>query len=572
MLLTGSELVVKCLVEQGVDTIFGYPGGAVIPLYDALYKHPVINHILTCHEQAAAHAADGYARATGRPGVCVATSGPGATNLVTGIATAYMDSVPLVAITGQVPCSLLGKDSFQEVDITGITLPITKHSFLVKDFADIPRVFAQAFQLATSGRPGPVLIDIPKDVFLTRGEYKDFTPKKKEQSTLPPLNPLQITRAAKAIAAAKKPVIYAGGGIVRSGCQKELLQLAEKNQIPVVNSLMGLGSFPRSHPLSLGMVGMHGTAPANLAVTHADLLIAIGARFSDRVTGNLAEFAPAARILQIDIDPAEIGKNLAVDIPVIGDASKVLQTLCQQLTSTDHSEWIAQIKDWQAAYPLEAVQTGKKIKPQYVIAQLAQLAPDDAIIATDVGQHQMFTAQHYPFRKNQTFLTSGGLGTMGYSLPAAIGAKVGCPDKKVIVITGDGGFRMNSNELATAVRSDLDITILVFNNTSLGMVRQWQDFFCEKRFSSTLLKPIPDFVKLAAAFGAQGIRIDQPDQLTEALSKALRMKGQVLVDCWIDPNENVLPMVPAGGAIYEMLGVPGLSNVPREDKKTSRQA
>jgi len=550
--LSGAEILIKSLEAENVDTIFGYPGGQVLPIYDALYDAD-IRHILCRHEQGAAHAADGYARATGRPGVCLATSGPGATNLVTGIANAHMDSVPLVAITGQVPWSLLGRDSFQEADITGITLPITKHSYLVRDPAELARVVKEAFYIATTGRPGPVLIDIPKDVSSTVNEYE--VP---EELYLPGYKPVteadprQVMEAANAIANSERPVIYAGGGVIISGAHEELLRLAELLMAPVATTLMGLGGFPGNHPLSLGMLGMHGTKYANFAVCECDLLIAVGARFDDRVTGKLETFAPEAKVIHIDIDPAEIGKNVRVDIPVIGDVKKVLNQLMEVIRPRLGEAWRDKIETWKKEYPIDFCDNGE-LKPQSVIREIYRLTGGNARITTEVGQHQMWTAQYYSFSKPRSFITSGGLGTMGYGMPAAIGVQTGCPGETVFDIAGDGSIQMNIQELCTAVNYELPINVAVMDNGFLGMVRQWQELFYNRRYSHTKLFN-PDFVKLAEAYGAEGLRVTKRSEVAPALEQAIRSSKPVMIDFMVESEENVMPMVPPGESLSKMLG------------------
>lgn len=550
---TGAEILLECLEREGVEVIFGYPGGQVIPIYDALYDAKIRN-ILVRHEQGAAHAADGYARSTGKTGVCLATSGPGATNLVTGIATAYMDSVPMVAITGQVPTSLIGCDSFQEADITGITIPVTKHNYLVRDIGELPRIVKEAFHIASTGRPGPVLIDLPKDLSVLK-----MKPDYPETIDLPGYKPnyvgnaRQIKEAADAIAAAERPLLYVGGGTVISGAGPEVVKLAELIETPVTATLMGLTAFPTAHPLFLGMLGMHGTAAANWAVCETDLLIAVGARFDDRVTGQIESFAPQAKVIHIDIDPAEIGKNVRVDIPIVGDVKTVLETLIDKLAPARHTAWIEKTAEWKAAHPLRYEARG--LKPQAVVEAISDLTKGDAIICTEVGQHQMWTAHYYRFTKARSFVTSGGLGTMGFGFPAAIGAQVGNPGRLVIDIAGDGSFQMNIQELGTAVANQIPVKVIIFNNFYLGMVRQWQEFFFEKRYSGTVLETNPDFVKIAEAYGAAGFRITEPEQLVPVLQKAFATPGPVVVDCHVDREENVLPMVPAGGAINKMIGV-----------------
>jgi acetolactate synthase-1/2/3 large subunit len=553
MKINGAQILIASLEQEGVEVIFGYPGGQVIPVYDALYDAKIRN-ILVRHEQGAVHAAEGYARSTGKTGVCLATSGPGATNLVTGIADAYMDSIPLVAITGQVPTALLGGDSFQEADITGITIPITKHNYLVKDVADLPRVVKEAFYIASTGRPGPVLIDLPKDINLQTAKFE--YPEKIDLPGYKPNyigNARQIKEAAEAMYKAERPVLYVGGGAVSSGANEDLRRLAEKLEIPVTTTLMGLTAFPADHPLHLGMLGMHGTACANFAVCEADLLIAVGARFDDRVTGKLERFAPQAAVIHIDIDPAEIGKNVAVKIPIVGDVKLVLEMLLERVKAKANPKWLARISEWKREYPLHYEAAG--LKPQRVIEELHRLTGGEAIICTEVGQHQMWTAQFYPFTRPRSLVTSGGLGTMGFGFPAAIGAQVGNPDRLVIDIAGDGSFQMNIQELGTAVANRIPVKVIILNNFYLGMVRQWQEFFFNKRYSGTVLDTNPDFVKIAEAYGAAGFRIDRAEDLTATLRQALATSGPVVVDCRVDREENVLPMVPAGAPIDEMIGV-----------------
>jgi acetolactate synthase-1/2/3 large subunit len=550
MNLSGAKAVIKSLEYEHVDTIFGLPGGVIIPIYDELYQQDAITHYLVRHEQAAAHAADGYARATGKVGVCMATSGPGATNLVTGIATAYMDSVPLVAITGQVTTDLIGKDAFQEADITGITQPVTKHNYLIRDASEIPQTIKEAFHIASTGRPGPVLIDVPKDVQTTtvRFEY----PKKVHLPGYQPTydgHPGQIKRAAKAISEAHRPVIYVGGGAKISGASEEVRALAEAILAPVTMTLMGMGVLPAEHPLSLGMLGMHGTRYANYAVTESDLIIAIGARFDDRVTGKIASFAPNAKIIHIDVDPAEIGKNVRVDIPIVGDVKRVLQKLMPMLKQTRTKEWMEKVHTWKREYPLEFNETG--LKPQYVVREISRLCPD-AIVCTEVGQHQMWAAQYFSHRDPRNFISSGGLGTMGYGFPASIGAKIGRPDETVFDLAGDGSFTMNCQELATAVAYDVQVKVAIFNNGYLGMVRQWQELFYDRRYSATKLSEI-NFVKLADAFGAHGIRVDSPNEVAPAIKEALSVPKPVIIDFRVEPEECVFPMVPAGAALNEIL-------------------
>ena len=549
MQLTGAEIVIECLKEQGVDTVFGYPGGAILNVYDALYKHSdEICHILTSHEQGAAHAADGYARATGKVGVCLATSGPGATNLVTGIATAYMDSIPVVAITCNVGVSLLGKDSFQEIDIAGITMPITKHNYIVKDVDKLADTIRKAFLIARTGRPGPVLIDIPKDVTANLSEYQkveidvtDIQRKKIDED--------EIETAVKMIQRAKKPYIFVGGGAVLSGASESLVGFAHKIDAPVADSLMGKGAFPGTDELYSGMLGMHGTKASNFGVSQCDLLVVVGARFSDRVTGNAKKFAHHAKILQIDIDPAEIDKNILTDASVTGDIKEVLIILNEKVEQQSHEEWKQQIEEYKEKHPLTYHPEG--LTGPYIVEEIYRQTNGDAIITTEVGQHQMWAAQFYKYTKPRTFLTSGGLGTMGYGLGASLGAKMGMPDKTVVNVAGDGCFRMNMNEIATAARYNIPIIQVVVNNHVLGMVRQWQTLFYEKRYSATVLNDAVDFVKLAEAMGAVGIRAATREEFQKAFQEALAMGRPVVIDCQIDSDEKVWPMVAPGAAISE---------------------
>ena len=554
MKITGAEVIIKALEQEGVEVIFGYPGGAVIPIYDKLYDSS-IKHVLVRHEQAAAHAADGYARATGRTGVVIATSGPGATNLVTGIANAWMDSIPMVVFTGQVALPAIGRDSFQEADITGITLPIVKHSYLVRDVNKLASTIKAAFQLASTGRRGPVLIDIPKDVQTAEVEF-DYPEQVSFRGYRLPAEPsaAQIYQAVKTIGLSRRPVIYAGGGVIASRAAEELREFAEKTQIPVTTTLMGKGAIPEDHPLSLGMVGMHGTYYANYAVSHSDLLIAVGARFDDRVTGRLDTFATQAKVIHIDIDAAELGKNVRPHHILNGDAKLVLQELLSRVEIPQTKEWLDQIAVWKKEHPLSYCQDGDKIKPQYVIEQLRKLAGEKAIVTTEVGQNQMWAAQYYKVSKPGTFISSGGLGTMGFGLPAAVGAQIGRPDDLVISISGDGSFQMNLQELATIVQQQLPIKIIILNNGYLGMVRQWQELFHNKRYSQTELIPVPDFVKLAEAYGIAGYRVQSHEEVGPVLEQALNHPGAVVVDIVIDREENVYPMVPAGGTLTKMIG------------------
>lgn len=550
MHLTGAEIVIECLKEQGVDTVFGYPGGAILNVYDALYKHSdEIRHILTSHEQGAAHAADGYARATGKVGVCFATSGPGATNLVTGIATAYMDSIPVVAITCNVGVSLLGKDSFQEIDIAGITMPITKHNYIVKDVSKLAETIRKAFRIAQTGRPGPVLIDIPKDVTGNKTEYKPV----KIEPVLP-MDPQDICQkdvdtAVAMISKAKRPYIFVGGGAVLSGASGELMEFVNKVDAPVTDSLMGKGAFPGTDSRYTGMLGMHGTKTSNYGVSECDLLIVIGARFSDRVTGNTKKFAKNAKILQFDIDAAEMNKNVLITDGVVGDLKEVLKRVNEKLEQQSHPDWMKKIQQYKEKYPL-TYHTNVLTGP-FVVEEIYKQTHGDAIIVTEVGQHQMWAAQFYQYTKPRTFLTSGGLGTMGYGLGASLGAKMGCPDKLVVNIAGDGCFRMNMNEIATAVRHQIPVIQVVINNHVLGMVRQWQNLFYEQRYSATVLNDAVDFVKLAEAMGAKGIRVTTQEEFKEAFAEAVKMNAPVVIDCQIDSDDKVWPMVAPGAAISE---------------------
>lgn len=546
---SGAEILLLCLKEQGVDTIFGYPGGSVIPLYDALYNYrDQFHHVLTCHEQGATHAADGYARASGKVGVCFATSGPGATNTVTGIATAYMDSIPMVVITGQVASSLLGRDSFQEVDITAITLPITKHNYMVKKIEKLPEIIEEAFEIASSGRPGPVLIDIPKDVFMTSMDYVEKRRMEKNE-VIEGILPIGMEEAAEIINEAKRPVIYGGGGVILSEASEELLKLSERGTIPVVNTLMGLGNFPRNHPLSLGMVGMHGFPEANLAVTHSDLVIAIGARFSDRVIGAVDEFAPRAKVIHIDVDKGEIGKNKEVHLSLVGDMKKILAALIERLDTNPREEWIKEIEQWKGPKDYRSA----TLTAKDVITTASRIAGSDAIVTTEVGQHQMWTAQLWEFQKPRTFLSSGGLGTMGFGLGAAIGAQTACPDKSVIHMAGDGSFRMNCNELATVSRYNLPIITILFHNGSLGMVRQWQKLFCEERYSETDLLGQVDYMKLVESYGIKGIKVEDINSFEKALGEALKNRKPTLIECMISKDEHVYPIVPPGKPIHQYI-------------------
>jgi acetolactate synthase-1/2/3 large subunit len=553
MRLTGAKILMECLKKEAVEVLFGYPGGAVLPIFDALYDAP-IRFILTRHEQGAAHAADGYARATGKPGVCIATSGPGATNLITGIATAYMDSVPLVAITGQVKTHLIGNDAFQEADITGITRPITKHNYLVEDIKDLAGIMKEAFHIATTGRPGPVLVDIPSDVQAAETEFHY-----PEKVGIRGYNPTyeghmgQIKRAAKAIAESKRPVFYVGGGTIISGASDEIRELAVKHEIPVAMTLLGLGAFDGTHALALGMLGMHGTAYANHAIMESDLIIAVGARFDDRVTGKVDAFAPHAKIIHIDIDPASVSKTVDVDIPIVGDAKRILAQLLKLAKKGDTKDWIKKIADWKEQFPLR-YKDDDKLRPQYVVEEIWNATKGDAIITTEVGQNQMWAAQFYRFKAPRTIISSGGLGTMGYGFPAAIGAQLGAPNTPVFDIAGDGSIQMNIQELATAVVNKLPVKVAILNNCYLGMVRQWQELFYKRRYSYTCLRGTsPDFVKLAESYGAVGIRITKKAEVRPAIQKALATDNVVFLDFHVEEEENVFPMVPAGEAINKML-------------------
>ena len=554
MNIKGADILIKALLKEKVDTIFGYPGGSVLPVFDALYEAP-IKFILTRHEQAAAHAADGYARATGKTGVCMATSGPGATNLVTGLATAYMDSVPMVAITGQVKTHLIGNDAFQEADVTGITRPITKHNYLVKDINELAIIIKEAFHIASTGRPGPVLIDLPVDITIQETEYR--YPESVDIRSYKPTyhgHKGQIKRAAKAIGEAERPIIYAGGGIIISEASSELTKLARNVNIPVTTTLLGLGGFPETDGLSLGMLGMHGTAYANHAMMESDLIIAVGARFDDRVTGKIELFAPKAKIIHIDIDPSAISKNVKVDIPIVGDAGNTLRDLNGYIKKKpDTREWLKKIESWKKKSPL-TYKRDDKLRPQYVIEELYGATKGEAIVCTEVGQHQMWAAQYYKYTRPRTFISSGGLGTMGYGFPAAIGAQIARPDALVVDIAGDGSIQMNIQEMITAVCNKLPIKIIILNNGYLGMVRQWQELFYKRRYSCTCLDHGPDFVKLAESYGAAGMCVRKKSEVRPAIEEALKIKNTVVMDFRVEREENVYPMVPAGEAINRMIG------------------
>ena len=561
MELTGAQILLESLKKEDVDVLFGYPGGAVIDIYDELPRHPELKHVLVRHEQGAVHAADGYARASGKVGCCLVTSGPGATNTVTGIATAYCDSIPLVVFTGQVPTQLIGNDAFQEVDIVGITRPCTKHNFLVKDVRNLAKTIRQAFYLARSGRPGPVLVDLPKDIMQARTEFvwpEDIFMRSYNPTYKPNLN--QLRRTAEELAKARKPIILAGGGVIMANASEVLCELAHELDIPVATTLMGLGAFPANGDLWLGMVGMHGTYAANMSINHADLLVCVGARFDDRVTGRLQDFASHARIVHIDIDPTSIRKNVEVDVPVVGDCRQALEGILEicraKMADTDwsgmHADWLQTVHEWKANHPLAYNKNGH-IKPQQVIETMYSITKGDAIIATEVGQNQMWAAQFYIFTKPRTLLTSGGLGTMGYGFPAAIGAQFAFPDKLVINVAGDGSIQMNIQELATVVQNKIPVKVVILNNGHLGMVRQWQELFYNRNYSHTNMEAQPDFVKLAEAYGAEGYRISKPEELEDVLRKALTSPNPAFIDVMVEREENVYPMVPAGAALDEML-------------------
>jgi acetolactate synthase-1/2/3 large subunit len=551
--MKGAQVLIDSLIKEGVEVMFGYPGGAVLDIFDAIYQSP-LKLTLTRHEQGAAHAADGYARATGKAGVCLATSGPGATNLVTGIATAYMDSIPMVAVTGQVATGMIGNDAFQEADIVGITRPITKHNYLVTSADDLPRIVREAFYLARTGRPGPVLIDVPKDV--QKAETKAVFPKEVEIRGYKPVyegHLKQIEKLAHAIAKAQKPLLYVGGGAIASGAAPEIKKLVEKTGIPVTTTLLALGIFPETHPLALKMVGMHGTQYANLAIAETDLLISVGARFDDRITGKIDEFARHAVIAHIDIDPTAISKSVRADIPVVGDAARVLKDLNAIVKGGKIDPWRRQIAEWKAKYPL-TYKKDDRLRPQYVVEQIYEVTKGQAVICTEVGQNQMWAAQYYQYTEPRTFISSGGLGTMGYGFPAAIGAQMGLPDRVVFDVAGDGSIQMNIQELATAVHNKLPVKVAILDNGFLGMVRQWQELFYEKRYSCTELCGNPDFVRLAEAYGAKGIRVSEKKKVRAALETALSTPGPVFLDFIVEKEENVFPMIPAGATINQMIG------------------
>ena len=560
---TGAQILCESLIREGVEVIFGFPGGVVLPLYDTLPQYPQIRHILVRHEQGAAHAADGYARATGKAGVCLATSGPGATNLVTGIANACLDSSPVVAITGQVARPFIGKDAFQEIDITGITLPITKHNHLVQSAKDIAMVVKEAFYIAQTGRPGPVLIDIPRDVFQEKADF--VYPDKVDLPGYKPIlfgHPTQVKKAAELINGAESPIIIAGRGVIISKAFAELKELAEKAQIPVITTLLGIGCFPETHVLSFGMLGMHGMTYANKAVDSADTIIAIGMRFDDRATGSVGVFAPKARIVHIDIDPAEIGKNVRVDVPIVGDIKNVLGALNEQITPREHIDWFHQLDQWRQEHPAIEIRESEGLLPQYVIRQIYEVTQGDATIVTGVGQNQMWSAQFFFYNKPNSLISSGGLGTMGFELPGSIGVKVGCPDETVWCIAGDGGFQMTIQELATVVQENLAIKIAIINNGYLGMVRQWQELFYGRRYVGTRLYG-PDFVKIAEAYGITASRVKDKREVTSAIEKAMEHEGPYLIDFIVEPEENVFPIVPPGASLVEAIEMPRPETVSR---------
>ena len=556
MKLTGAQILCESLIKEGVEVMFGFPGGAVLSFYDVLPDYPQLRHILVRHEQGAAHAADGYARASGRVGVCVATSGPGGTNLVTGIAGAYLDSSPIVAITGQVARPFIGKDAFQEIDITGITLPITKHNYLVMRAEDMAAVVNEAFHIARTGRPGPVLIDVPRDVFIEEAEFH-YPGKVNLRGYKPTLqgHPAQVKKAAKLINEAKRPVIIAGRGVIISGACPQLKELAEKGQIPVITTLLGIGSFPESHVLSLGMLGMHGMVHANMAVDAADLIIAIGMRFDDRATAKVSGFAPHAQIIHIDIDPTEIGKNVRADVPIVGNVENVLEALNEQVSLQNRVDWISQIEEWQREHPSTAIRETESLLPQYVVRQIHEITQGKAIVVSGVGQNQMWAAHYFQYERPNTLISCGGLGPMGFELPAAVGAKVACPEETVWCIAGDGGFQMTIQELGTIVQEDLAVKIAIINNRFLGMVRQWQQLFYRRRYVATPLSG-PDFVKVAEAYGIAAVKVTDRLQVIPAIERAMEHRGPFLIDFVVEPEENVYPMVPPGAALAEILEQP----------------
>jgi acetolactate synthase I/II/III large subunit len=554
--MTGGEILIQSLIDMEVDTVFGYPGGVVLGVYDDLYRHPELRHILVRHEQGGTHAAEGYARMTGKPGVVLVTSGPGATNTVTGIANAYMDSIPMVIFTGQVPSTMIGNDAFQEADIVGITRPITKHSYLVKKVEDLPKIIREAFHIAATGRPGPVLVDLPKDMLFSKGEYQKNHPVQiRGYHQEVDGNAAQIRKAAELIRVAERPLIYAGGGVVTGEAWEELRELAYKTGIPVTTTLMGLGAFPESHPQALGMLGMHGTYYANMAIQSCDVLIAVGARFDDRVTGRVKDFSPLSRKIHIDIDPACINKNVEVEVPVIGHVKNVLARLIPQVGKADIGGWIGQLDTWKREHPLRCPMEKDVITPQWMVRRISEFTNGDAIVVTDVGQHQMWAAQHYTYNHPRSWISSGGLGTMGFGFPAAMGAKIACPDREVVCITGDGGYQMTTFELATAVHYKVPVKIAVMNNGYLGMVRQWQELFYGGRYSHSHLAPgNPDFVKMAESYGAVGMRARTPEELDKVLADAMKVTDvPVVMDIVVPEGYNVYPMIPPGAAVHEMV-------------------
>lgn len=561
--ISGAHILLECLKRAGVSDVFGYPGGAVIPLYDAIYDFEGINHYHARHEQGAAHAADAYARATGKLGVCIATSGPGATNLVTGIMTAHMDSVPMLAITGQVGLSVLGKDAFQESDVVGITMPITKHNYLVKNIKELPKIVKEAIHLATTGRPGPVLIDLPKNIqveSILYSEFEELYEKDLDLKGYQPIyygHPRQIKLAAKAIRDAKKPIIIAGAGVIKSQAHELLRELSEKCEIPVAMTLLGLGAIPSLHEMSLEMLGMHGTVYANYGVHYSDLVIGIGMRFDDRITGDTKQFCPNAKVIHIDIDPAEISKNINADIPIVGDVKNVLIELLKEVKEKKHPEWMEQVREWKNKYPLQYTKKENEIKAQQAIEAISRITKGEAVVITDVGQHQMWTAQYYKFNKAGNFCSSGGAGTMGFGVPAGMGAQIGRPNDIVVSIVGDGGFQMTSQELMTIMQYKLPVKTIILNNEFLGMVRQWQEIFHSKRYSSVDLSINPDFIKLADAYGMTAVRIEDPNKLDEELTKHLLSKEPVLIEIKITKEANVFPMIPAGTSIHQLVGEKG---------------
>jgi len=563
-MINGARMLLECLHKVGVTDMFGYPGGAVIPIYDEIYSFDKIKHYFARHEQGAVHAADGYARVSGKVGVCLATSGPGATNLVTGIMTAHMDSVPLLAITGQVRSNLLGRDAFQETDIVGITVPITKGNYLVQNIKDIPRIIKEAYFIASTGRPGPVLVDIPNDIQQQEISYEEFNKlfdKEVQLEGYDPTyvgHPVQIKRALSLIKKAKKPLIIAGAGVIKSQASKELFELANKMDMPVTTTLLGLGAFPENHDLSLGMLGMHGTVPANYATDEADLVIAAGIRFDDRIAGNPSKFCERAKIIHIDIDPAEIDKNKKADVPIVGDLKNVLSEINKELEPQDHKEWTDKVKEWKKEYPLAHRDVGKdKLLPQEVLKAINDILDGDTIVVTDVGQHQMWAAQYFTYQNPDSIVTSGGAGTMGFGLPAAIGAQIGAPDKKVVLIVGDGGFQMTVQELMMIKQYNLPVKVVILNNSYLGMVRQWQELFKDRRYSFVNLEVNPDFIKIADAYGIKNAKLTNKEDLRTKLKDLILSDEGVLIECVVEKEENVFPMIPAGKTVSQMIGKKG---------------